>query len=118
MSSIWNEIILTIFFFTITVYLLNLASADGIFTQHELVNSNDRTLDVTEIITCLATIYENLAMDHPGMVNVPQCVDMCLNWLLNVYDTWVEKFLTHSMLGPYRIEIAMDHLGMINAGLM
>ncbi|XP_072178254.1 dystrophin-like [Diadema setosum] len=69
------------------LYLLNLASAESIFTQHELVGSNDRTMDVTEIITCLATVYETLAMDHPGMVNVPQCVDMCLNWLLNVYDT-------------------------------
>ncbi|XP_041463609.1 dystrophin-like isoform X2 [Lytechinus variegatus] len=72
---------------SLCLYLLNLASADSIFTQHELVSGNDRTLDVTEIITCLATVYENLAMDHPGMVNVPQCVDMCLNWLLNVYDT-------------------------------
>ncbi|XP_030850665.1 dystrophin-like isoform X2 [Strongylocentrotus purpuratus] len=72
---------------SLCLYLLNLASAESIFTQHELVSGNDRTLDVTEIITCLATVYENLAMDHPGMVNVPQCVDMCLNWLLNVYDT-------------------------------
>ncbi|XP_071819644.1 dystrophin-related protein 2-like isoform X2 [Apostichopus japonicus] len=67
--------------------LLSLNAADGIFQQHELILQNNRTMDVPEMISCLSTIYETLAMDHTSMVNVPQSVDMCLNWLLNVYDT-------------------------------
>lgn len=70
-----------------TVDLLSLNAADGIFQQHELILQNNRTMDVPEMISCLSTIYETLAMDHTSMVNVPQSVDMCLNWLLNVYDT-------------------------------
>ncbi|XP_022094793.1 dystrophin-like [Acanthaster planci] len=68
--------------------LLSMNSADRIFQQHDILAScTDRTLDVNEIITFLTIVYEAIAVDHPTLVVVPQCVDMCLNWLLNVYDT-------------------------------
>ncbi|XP_071801510.1 dystrophin-like isoform X3 [Asterias amurensis] len=68
--------------------LLSMNSADRIFQQHDLLTSStDRTLDVNEIIMFLTTVFETIAADHPTLVAVPQCVDMCLNWLLNVYDT-------------------------------
>ena len=51
-----------------------------------VVHSGDSLLDVMEMITCLTSIYEGVAEDHPALVNVPLCVDLALNWLLNVYD--------------------------------
>ncbi|XP_078699259.1 dystrophin-like isoform X33 [Branchiostoma floridae x Branchiostoma belcheri] len=67
--------------------LLSMNNAIDAFDQHGLRGQNDRLMDVIEIINCLTTIYDNLEQDHGNLVNVPLCVDMCLNWLLNVYDT-------------------------------
>ncbi|XP_055495940.1 LOW QUALITY PROTEIN: utrophin [Leucoraja erinacea] len=66
--------------------LLELNTAHRIFEQHKLVQ-NERLLNVTEVINCLTTIYDGLEQNHKDLVNVPLCVDMCLNWLLNVFDT-------------------------------
>ena len=64
-------------------------SAIDAFDQHGLRGQNDKLMDVVEIINCLTTMYEGIAEDHPNLVNVPLCVDLVLNWLLNVYDKWV-----------------------------
>ncbi|XP_069746216.1 dystrophin isoform X6 [Narcine bancroftii] len=66
--------------------LLSLPSACEAFDQHNL-KQNDQLLDILEIINCLTSIYDRLEQEHSNLVNVPLCVDMCLNWLLNVYDT-------------------------------
>ncbi|XP_062912103.1 utrophin-like isoform X3 [Mobula hypostoma] len=66
--------------------LLELSTAHRIFEQHKLVQ-NEQLLNVTEVINCLTTIYDGLEQNHKDLVNVPLCVDMCLNWLLNVFDT-------------------------------
>uniref|UniRef100_UPI00398EAAD7 dystrophin-related protein 2 n=1 Tax=Pristiophorus japonicus TaxID=55135 RepID=UPI00398EAAD7 len=66
--------------------LLSMASASDIFTQYKLQQS-DQTIDVLEIIQCLTTMYDHLEQERGIIVNVPLSVDMCLNWLLNVYDT-------------------------------
>ncbi|XP_059842070.1 utrophin-like isoform X5 [Hypanus sabinus] len=66
--------------------LLELNTAHRIFEQHKLVQ-NEQLLNVTEVINCLTTIYDGLEQNHRDLVNVPLCVDMCLNWLLNVFDT-------------------------------
>ncbi|XP_072121478.1 utrophin-like isoform X3 [Mobula birostris] len=66
--------------------LLELNTAHRIFEQHKLVQ-NEQLLNVTEVINCLTTIYDGLEQNHKDLVNVPLCVDMCLNWLLNVFDT-------------------------------
>ncbi|XP_033874683.3 dystrophin-like isoform X3 [Acipenser ruthenus] len=66
--------------------LLDLGVAQNIFEQHK-ITQNDQLLNVPDVINCLTTIYDGLEQNHKDLVNVPLCVDMCLNWLLNVYDT-------------------------------
>ncbi|XP_072914480.1 dystrophin-related protein 2 isoform X2 [Hemitrygon akajei] len=65
--------------------LLSISSASDIFSQYKLQQS-DQTIDVLEIIQCLTTMYDHLEQERGIIVNVPLSVDMCLNWLLNVYD--------------------------------
>nr|XP_014437163.1 utrophin isoform X2 [Pelodiscus sinensis]XP_025035407.1 utrophin isoform X2 [Pelodiscus sinensis] len=66
--------------------LLDLNTTNEVFKQHKL-SQNDQLLSVQDVISCLTTAYSGLEEKHKDMVNVPLCVDMCLNWLLNVYDT-------------------------------
>uniref|UniRef100_A0A674KBN2 Dystrophin n=1 Tax=Terrapene triunguis TaxID=2587831 RepID=A0A674KBN2_9SAUR len=66
--------------------LLSLSAACDALDQHNL-KQNDQSMDILQIINCLTTIYDQLEQEHNNLVNVPLCVDMCLNWLLNVYDT-------------------------------
>ncbi|XP_056412124.1 dystrophin isoform X3 [Hyla sarda] len=66
--------------------LLGLSAACDALDQHNL-KQNDQIMDILQIINCLTTIYDRLEQEHNNLVNVPLCVDMCLNWLLNVYDT-------------------------------
>uniref|UniRef100_A0A8C2R545 Utrophin n=1 Tax=Capra hircus TaxID=9925 RepID=A0A8C2R545_CAPHI len=68
--------------------LLELNTTNEVFEQHKL-NQNDQLLSVPDVINCLTTTYDGLEQMHKNLnlVNVPLCVDMCLNWLLNVYDT-------------------------------
>uniref|UniRef100_A0A672HVP3 Utrophin n=1 Tax=Salarias fasciatus TaxID=181472 RepID=A0A672HVP3_SALFA len=66
--------------------LLDLSVAQNTFEQHKLTN-NSQLLTVPDVINCLTSIYDGLEQEHKDLVNVPLCVDMCLNWLLNVYDT-------------------------------
>ncbi|XP_006891741.1 PREDICTED: utrophin [Elephantulus edwardii] len=66
--------------------LLELNTTNEVFKQHKL-NQNDQLLTVPDVINCLTTTYDGLEQTHKDLVNVPLCVDMCLNWLLNVYDT-------------------------------
>lgn len=68
--------------------LLSLSAACDALDQHNL-KQNDQPMDILQIINCLTTIYDRLEQEHNNLVNVPLCVDMCLNWLLNVYDTYV-----------------------------
>ncbi|KAG1936103.1 utrophin [Pimephales promelas] len=66
--------------------LLDLSVAQAMFQQHKLT-LNSQQLTVPEVINCLTSVYDGLEQEHKDLVNVPLCVDMCLNWLLNVYDT-------------------------------
>ncbi|XP_049613877.1 utrophin isoform X8 [Syngnathus scovelli] len=66
--------------------LLDLSVAQNTFSQHKLTNNN-QLMSVPDVINCLTSIYDGLEQEHKDLVNVPLCIDMCLNWLLNVYDT-------------------------------
>ncbi|XP_069469123.1 dystrophin-related protein 2 isoform X2 [Ambystoma mexicanum] len=66
--------------------LVTLATASEVFNEHEL-QSSDRLMDVVEVIHCLTALYEQLEEERGVLVNVPLCVDMSLNWLLNVFDS-------------------------------
>ena len=56
------------------------------FEQHQLRGQNDNLMDIIQIINCLSTMYEIVAQSHQDLVNVPLCVDLVLNWILNIYD--------------------------------
>ncbi|XP_069069480.1 dystrophin-related protein 2 [Pleurodeles waltl] len=66
--------------------LVTLKTASEVFNEHEL-QSSDRVMDVVEVIHCLTALYEQLEEERGVLVNVPLCVDMSLNWLLNVFDS-------------------------------
>ncbi|XP_073722267.1 dystrophin isoform X1 [Misgurnus anguillicaudatus] len=66
--------------------LLGMPAACEAFEQHNL-KQNEQFMDIMQVINCLTSIYDRLEQQHSSLVNVPLCVDMCLNWLLNVYDT-------------------------------
>lgn len=69
------------------VDMVSLATALEIFNEHDLQPS-DRAMDVVEVIHCLTALYERLEEERGILVNVPLCVDMSLNWLLNVFDRY------------------------------
>uniref|UniRef100_A0A8C0BZ14 Utrophin n=1 Tax=Buteo japonicus TaxID=224669 RepID=A0A8C0BZ14_9AVES len=71
---------------TLCLDLLDLNTTSEVFKQHKL-SQNDQLIGVQDVISCVTTIYSGLEEKHKDMVNVPLCVDMCLNWLLNVYDS-------------------------------
>lgn len=70
---------------------LDLVKFDGlieIFYNCGLAGQNEKHLNVPEIITVLQTIYTATASgDQAIVINVPLSIDLCLNWLLNLYDT-------------------------------
>lgn len=69
---------------------LDLAPLDdliNLFDHHGLRAQNDKLMSISEIIDCLQHIYETIAQEHAALVNIPLCIDLCLNWLLNLYDT-------------------------------
>ncbi|XP_061454528.1 dystrophin-related protein 2 isoform X2 [Rhineura floridana] len=66
--------------------LVTLPTALEVFNEHELQPS-DHVMDVVEVIHCLTALYERLEEERGILVNVPLCVDMTLNWLLNVFDS-------------------------------
>ncbi|KAJ8266515.1 hypothetical protein GJAV_G00131330 [Gymnothorax javanicus] len=65
--------------------ILTLGSLTDVFREQELQHG-EHIMDVTDIIRVLSGLYERLEEDRGVLVNIPLCVDMCLNWLLNVYD--------------------------------
>lgn len=75
---------------SVSVDLLELSRAKSVFDQHKLTH-NEQLLEIPGIVNCLCAIYHELQQVHPDLVNVPLCVDLCLNWLLKVYDrsVWV-----------------------------
>ena len=56
------------------------------FDAHGLRGQNDKLLDVSDMITVLTSLYETIAAANPTTVNVTLCLDLTLNWMLNVYD--------------------------------
>ncbi|PWA32186.1 hypothetical protein CCH79_00013410 [Gambusia affinis] len=71
------------------VDLLSMQTACEVFEQHTL-KQNEQLLDISQLVTCLTSLYQRLEQSHSHLVNVQLSVDMCLNWLLNVYDTYVK----------------------------
>uniref|UniRef100_A0AAR2KM46 Dystrophin related protein 2 n=1 Tax=Pygocentrus nattereri TaxID=42514 RepID=A0AAR2KM46_PYGNA len=66
--------------------LLKLTSVIEVFREQELQHG-EYVMDVVEVIHALTALYERLEEERSVLINIPLCVDMCLNWLLNVYDS-------------------------------
>jgi hypothetical protein len=70
------------------VDLLRLVSVVDVFREQDLQHG-EHVMDVVEMIHALTGLYERLEEERRAIVvNIPLCVDMCLNWLLNVYDRY------------------------------
>lgn len=76
----------------VLVDLVALSDLMDVFREQEL-QQGEHVMDVVEVIHGLTALYEKLEEERSILVNVPLCVDMCLNFLLNVYDRWAEHFL-------------------------
>uniref|UniRef100_A0A8D8ZRN6 Protein detached n=1 Tax=Cacopsylla melanoneura TaxID=428564 RepID=A0A8D8ZRN6_9HEMI len=67
--------------------LLNLVRAIEAFDTHGLRAQNDKLLDVSDMVSVLSSIFEQMMAENPSLVNVPLCLDLTINWILNVYDS-------------------------------
>ncbi|XP_035721527.1 dystrophin-like isoform X7 [Vespa mandarinia] len=67
--------------------LLSLSTALEQFDSHGLRAQNDKLIDIPDMVTVLTSLYEIIAADNPTQVSVPLCIDLAINWLLNVYDS-------------------------------
>lgn len=88
MSVHHRYVLLKLFCRCLSVDLVTLTGLVDIFREQDLQEA-ERVMDVVEMIHSLTTLYEKLEEDRSILVNIPLCIDMCLNWLLNVYDRWV-----------------------------
>uniref|UniRef100_A0A8D0AJW3 Dystrophin related protein 2 n=1 Tax=Sander lucioperca TaxID=283035 RepID=A0A8D0AJW3_SANLU len=66
--------------------LVALSSLGEVFRE-QVLQQGEHVMDVVEMIHGLTALYERLEEERSVLVNIPLCVDMCLNWLLNVYDS-------------------------------
>ncbi|XP_030638885.1 dystrophin-related protein 2-like [Chanos chanos] len=66
--------------------LAELQGICGVTVGSEVAGSTE-IVDVLEIIRVLTSLYERMQEEKGIIFNVPLYVDMCLNWLLNVYDS-------------------------------
>lgn len=80
------EIYSSFFFDFFTVDLVAMTLATESFDAHNLRGRNDNVIDVIDMIRCLKTMYERIEAKHQKLVNISLCVDLVLNWILNVYD--------------------------------
>ena len=67
------------------LHLISINTLIAIFDEHGLRALNEKEIRVPEMIACLQSIYENAAAEYPTLVDVALCIDLCLNWLLNLY---------------------------------
>ena len=74
---------------SLAVDLVSLTNVVSSLDQHNLTKaSNDLLIGVPEMVKVLTTVYENI--DIPADTSIMSnefCVDLTLNWLLNVYDS-------------------------------
>ncbi|XP_020277675.1 dystrophin, isoforms A/C/F/G/H-like isoform X3 [Pseudomyrmex gracilis] len=67
--------------------MLSLSTALEQFDSHGLRAQNDKLIDIPDMVTVLTSLYEVIAADNQAQVSVPLCIDLAINWLLNVYDS-------------------------------
>ncbi|KAK5646443.1 hypothetical protein RI129_004907 [Pyrocoelia pectoralis] len=67
--------------------LVNLSAVSEAFDIHGLRGQNDKLLDIADMVLVLRAIYSGALTQNPSLIDLPLCVDLALNWLLNVYDS-------------------------------
>ena len=67
---------------------LELSAAIDTFDAHGLRAQNDKVIDIPDMVTVLRSLYESILMAHPGAIRLQFGIDLCLNWILNVYDRY------------------------------
>ncbi|XP_076668299.1 dystrophin, isoforms A/C/F/G/H isoform X6 [Andrena cerasifolii] len=67
--------------------MLSLSAALEQFDSHGLRAQNDKLIDIPDMVTVLTSLYEVITSDNPTPMSVPLCIDLAINWLLNVYDS-------------------------------
>ena len=75
--------------------LVNLSTVMESCDRHGLRAMNDKLISVPEMTNVLHSIYQVAATEHHNLVNVILCTDLCLNWILNIYDRyayWLSNF--------------------------
>lgn len=70
----------------LALHHLPLSHAVEAFDGHGLRAQNDKLIDVPDMLTVLATLYETIGTEAGEPIDMPLCLDLCINWLLNVYD--------------------------------
>lgn len=81
-----RNFILFIIDVSFAVDMLSLSTALEQFDSHGLRAQNDKLIDIPDMVTVLTSLYEVITADNPTQVSVPLCIDLAINWLLNVYD--------------------------------
>lgn len=65
---------------------LELSTAIDTFDAHGLRAQNDKVIDIPDMVTVLRSLFESIQAAHPTEIRLPLAIDLCLNWILNVYD--------------------------------
>ena len=74
--------------YCLPVDLVTLQACTKAFEQHNLqMTKNESYIGVHDMVAILSTIYGSIE-EYRDKMNVPFCVDLTLNWLLNVYDRY------------------------------
>lgn len=66
--------------------MVGLSQALEQFDLHGLRAQNDKVIDIPVMIAVLSSLYEAMTADNQQQISVPLCIDLAINWLLNVYD--------------------------------
>uniref|UniRef100_A0A915HH18 EF-hand domain-containing protein n=1 Tax=Romanomermis culicivorax TaxID=13658 RepID=A0A915HH18_ROMCU len=55
--------------------------------QKKLTGANDKIMDIGDIVMALLPMYETIQQNHKDLLkSLPLAIDLCLNWLLNIFD--------------------------------
>lgn len=66
---------------------VTISAASEAFDLHGLRAQNDKIIDIADMVLVLRGMYGSIAAQEGSTIDVPLSVDLCLNWLLNVYDS-------------------------------
>ena len=70
--------------------LLSLSTALEQFDSHGLRAQNDKLIDIPDMVLILTSIYDSIVTENNSkQIAAPLCIDLAINWLLNVYDRYI-----------------------------